>query len=115
MKVFLSVDMEGISGLVRWADVVTRGMDYQRNRRFMIGASIYLLLMHWLDHFWVIMPQIGFNGKDFAPFAFSFVELLCFIGLGGLYIAIFSFIASNRPLVPLRDPRLSEALNYTNT
>ncbi len=27
--------MEGVSGLVRWADVVTRGLDFQRNRRFM--------------------------------------------------------------------------------
>jgi len=35
MKVFLSVDMEGISGLVRWEDVVLRGMDFQGNRRLM--------------------------------------------------------------------------------
>jgi len=35
VKVFLSIDMEGVSGLVRWADVITQGMDYQRNRRFM--------------------------------------------------------------------------------
>ncbi|MBX3705576.1 MAG: M55 family metallopeptidase [Pseudomonadales bacterium] len=35
MKVFISVDMEGISGLVRWADVATRGIDYPRNRRLM--------------------------------------------------------------------------------
>ena len=35
MRVWLSVDMEGISGLVRWADVITSGMDFQRNRRFM--------------------------------------------------------------------------------
>jgi D-amino peptidase len=35
VKVFLSVDMEGISGLVRWEDVVLRGMDFQRNRRLM--------------------------------------------------------------------------------
>jgi len=35
MKVFLSVDMEGVSGLVRWADVVTRGIDFARNRRLM--------------------------------------------------------------------------------
>jgi len=35
VKVFLSVDMEGVSGLVRWVDVITQGMDYQRNRRFM--------------------------------------------------------------------------------
>jgi D-amino peptidase len=35
VKVFVSVDMEGISGLVRWADVVTRGQDYPRNRSIM--------------------------------------------------------------------------------
>ncbi len=35
MKVWISVDMEGISGLVRWADVISAGMDFQRNRRFM--------------------------------------------------------------------------------
>jgi D-amino peptidase len=35
MKVFLSVDMEGISGLVRWQDVVTSGIDYERNRLVM--------------------------------------------------------------------------------
>jgi D-amino peptidase len=35
MKVYISVDMEGISGLVRWADVITQGMDFQRNRLFM--------------------------------------------------------------------------------
>ncbi len=43
MKVFVSVDMEGTSGLVRWADVVTRGIDYPANRRFMtrdVNAAI---------------------------------------------------------------------------
>ncbi len=39
MKVFVSVDMEGVSGLVRWADVVTQGMDFQRNRRFMTADA----------------------------------------------------------------------------
>ncbi|MCB1644712.1 MAG: M55 family metallopeptidase [Pseudomonadales bacterium] len=35
MKVFISVDMEGISGLVRWNDVVTRGIDYPLARKLM--------------------------------------------------------------------------------
>ena len=39
MKVWLSVDMEGISGLVRWADVISSGMDFQRNRRFMTADA----------------------------------------------------------------------------
>ena len=32
MKVFLSIDMEGVSGLVRWADVAKQGQDYAHNR-----------------------------------------------------------------------------------
>lgn len=39
MKVFISVDMEGISGLVRWADVVTTGIDYQLNRSLMTADA----------------------------------------------------------------------------
>ncbi|MBI3782499.1 MAG: M55 family metallopeptidase [Deltaproteobacteria bacterium] len=39
MKAFISVDMEGISGLVRWADVVTNGLDFARNRRFMTNDA----------------------------------------------------------------------------
>ena len=35
MKIFISVDMEGISGLVRWMDVAARGIDFERNRRLM--------------------------------------------------------------------------------
>lgn len=35
MKVFISVDMEGISGLVRWADVATGGIDFELNRSLM--------------------------------------------------------------------------------
>ncbi|MFK7915472.1 MAG: M55 family metallopeptidase [Pseudomonadales bacterium] len=32
MKVFISVDMEGISGLVRWMDVSSKGIDFAANR-----------------------------------------------------------------------------------
>lgn len=35
MKVFISVDMEGISGLVRWADVGSAGIDFELNRSLM--------------------------------------------------------------------------------
>ena len=35
MRIFVSVDMEGVSGVTRWADVATRGQDYQRARSWM--------------------------------------------------------------------------------
>ena len=43
VRVYVSVDMEGISGVTRWADVVTRGQDYQTARRWMtadVNAAI---------------------------------------------------------------------------
>lgn len=39
MKVFISVDMEGVSGLVRWQDVVTKGIDFERNRSLMTADA----------------------------------------------------------------------------
>jgi D-amino peptidase len=35
MRIFISVDMEGVSGVTRWEDVITRGQDYQRARSWM--------------------------------------------------------------------------------
>jgi D-amino peptidase len=43
VKVFLSIDMEGVSGLVRWADVAKAGQDYPRNRSLLtadVNAAI---------------------------------------------------------------------------
>jgi D-amino peptidase len=37
MRIFISVDMEGVSGVTRWEDVITRGQDYQRARSWMTG------------------------------------------------------------------------------
>jgi len=39
MKVYISVDMEGVSGLVRWSDVVTNGLDYERGRRLLTADA----------------------------------------------------------------------------
>jgi D-amino peptidase len=35
MRIYISVDMEGVSGVTRWEDVVTAGQDYQRARSWM--------------------------------------------------------------------------------
>jgi len=39
VKVFISIDMEGVSGLVRWADVVTAGQDYALNRSLLTADA----------------------------------------------------------------------------
>ena len=39
MKVFISVDMEGVSGITDPEDVLPDGADYQRGRVFMTGDA----------------------------------------------------------------------------
>lgn len=39
MRVFISVDMEGISGLVRWMDVASQGIDFDLNRSLMTADA----------------------------------------------------------------------------
>jgi D-amino peptidase len=43
MRVYISVDMEGISGVTRWQDVISSGQDYQRARSWLtadVNAAI---------------------------------------------------------------------------
>jgi D-amino peptidase len=35
MRIYVSIDMEGVSGVTRWEDVATRGQDYQRARSWL--------------------------------------------------------------------------------
>lgn len=87
------------------------GRNARRNRTFMAVAGIFLLAMHWVDHYWLIMPQLDrITGEGFT---FNvLVDIPLTIGMIAIYIAIFCLITKNRPLVPLKDPRLGEALNH---
>ncbi|MEM7453047.1 MAG: quinol:cytochrome C oxidoreductase [Planctomycetota bacterium] len=83
----------------------------RRNKTFLFFASIYILVMHWIDHYWVIMPQL------YPEHTFTFnplVDIPCVVGMVGLFITMFCLIAGRKSLVPLKDPRLGESLNFKN-
>ena len=39
MRVYISVDMEGIAGVVHWADTKLEGVEYERARHWMTGEA----------------------------------------------------------------------------
>jgi hypothetical protein len=81
----------------------------RRSKRFLFFATIYLLVMHYVDHYWLVMPQL----HDDHRFDFSVLrDVPCALGLMAIFIAMFCLIARDRPLVPLQDPRLRESLNH---
>lgn len=86
------------------------GRTARRNRKFLSAAAIFILCMHWVDHYWLIMPEYDSVNKTFT---FNpLVDLPCTVGMIAVFIAFFCLVARDRPLVPLRDPRLGQSLNH---
>ena len=68
-----------------------------------------MLVVHWIDIYWLVMPA-------FSPerLPFGLIDFACLIGFAALYLAGALQLAGDRSLVPLKDPRLDEALAYHN-
>jgi hypothetical protein len=81
----------------------------KRNKRVLAGWAGLLLVMHWIDIYWLVMPQFSDTGPTFG-----FVDAFCLVGMGGLYLAIVARLAADRELIAPRDPRLGESLAFRN-
>lgn len=73
-----------------------------------IGAA-YMLVLHYVDMFWLVRPVAHPEGADFL-----FVDFLCVLGLSAVWLGLFVRLLVGAGLVPTRDPRLPEALAFEN-
>lgn len=87
--------------------LISRGP--KRRPRLLALAAVWLLVMHWVDIFWLVMPA----GSPGSPLP-HLVDLTLLVGLGSLFLAGAAFAVRGRSLVPERDPRLEESLAFEN-
>jgi hypothetical protein len=81
----------------------------KRNAKALAAASLWLLAVHLLDLYWLVMPNLHPAGM--AP---SLLDAAALIGCCGVFLAAFGFVLKRQALVPLRDPRLPESLTFEN-
>jgi hypothetical protein len=67
----------------------------------------WLLAMHWLDTYWLVMPEITPAGP--AP---HWLDLAALLAVGGLAAAFGAWRMRGAATVPRGDPRLGESLEY---
>ena len=70
------------------------------------GAAVVLAL-HVVDIYWIVLPNIG----ALAP---SWLDVTCFLCVGGVYGALVLWSMENHALVPLGDPRLPRSIAFEN-
>src|SRR5690606_8215812 len=71
--------------------------------------SVYVLVVCWLDMYWLIAPNLHKEGG--SP---NLTDLLSWIGMTGVVIATIVFNLKKKALVAQGDPRLKRALAFQN-
>ena len=81
----------------------------KRNGSLLLIAALSQLVMHYLDLYWCVMPNLHPEGVRFG-----ITDVATFCAVGGIFLAAIGWVSSRRALVPLRDPRLPESLSFEN-
>jgi len=79
----------------------------KRNAGRLSAVAILLLVMRWVDLHWLALPALSPDGP-----AFHWLDAATAIALGGLWLSAFAGRLARRPLLPIRDPFLPEALAH---
>ena len=83
--------------------LITRGA--KRNISIMKFAAVWLLIMHWVDLYWVVMPNYPRNAVSLL-----WTDLGAMLAIGGLFLWFLRRRLSAGPLVPINDPRLEDSI-----
>ena len=88
--------------------------------------GIYLLIMHFIDVYWMIMPEWQEHGQmateaaeaseisTAGGFVGVLASLLCVVGMFSLIIGLVLKVAQQTRVAPVRDPRLRESIAFEN-
>lgn len=82
----------------------------KRRPAMLAGWAVWILVMHWLDLQYVVMPSVIPEGFPVAP-----IDVCCMFGMGGVFLAGLLVLAGDRSLTPVKDPRALESLGFENS
>ena len=77
---------------------------FKRNIRKLVWLAAWMMLMRYVDLFWVIEPNFS------KTFAFSVADVVVPIAIGGFWLAYFFRNLGSLPLLPVYDPSVVEVL-----
>jgi hypothetical protein len=85
------------------------GRDVKRRGSTLAVGGAWLLVMHYVDLYWQVMPTLHPAGVSV-----SLLDAATMLAVGGCFVAAASWLMRRQALVPIRDPRLPESLAFQN-
>jgi hypothetical protein len=80
----------------------------KRSRKMLAFWSVWIICAQWMNLYWVVMPEFS------ETLVFHPMYVTCFVGIGGIWFAGITKLASGNSLVPIGDPRLDDSLRFEN-
>ena len=87
--------------------VLLLSSDIKKHGRTLIGVALVVILMRIVDLFWNIGPM-----HHEETFGATWLDAVAPIALGGVWLALFLWQLQTRPLLPMGEPYLAEALEH---
>jgi hypothetical protein len=85
--------------------LLSRSLKRDRSRLSLV--AFWILLVHGVDLYWVVMPALSP-----AALPFHWTMITAFVGVGGLAVAFAIWKIRGQFTVPIRDPYLADSLAY---
>lgn len=89
--------------------VLLLSADLKRDARKLGWVAALLLVMRWFDIYWLAAPAFS-HGAESHGLRFHWLDLATLIGVTGIWLALFLGQLAKRPLLPVHEPFLEEAL-----
>lgn len=83
--------------------------DLKRDARLLVPVAVLLMVMHWVDYFWNVVPV-------FSPgeLTIHWLDLVAPLAIGGIWLWLFVRELGKRPLLPIGDPYLEEIHHHAH-
>ena len=88
--------------------VLLLSRDLKRNARTLAVVAIAILVMRFVDLYWMTGPE--FHKGEFR---IHWMDFIMPFGIGGIWLAFYLYQLKSRPLLPVQDPYLEQALSHT--
>jgi hypothetical protein len=92
--------------------VILLSRDVKRRSKWLAVMAVFILVMRLIDLFYHIGPSPMTSGGHGGAFHLSWMDFAAPIGIGGIWLWYFFGQLAKRPLVPVKDPFLSNAIEH---
>jgi len=81
----------------------------KRNPTFLCAVAVWILIMHFIDLYVMVLPQLHQTGVNLHP-----LDIICPLAIGCILAAVFLKKLGDTNLFPVRDPRIENSVHLKN-